>query len=108
MSGIESNIAGSILQAGLQQKTVSDVQDTEANRGINAAKEAAKRAEQRADDIVADDSEMTVNTDGGGGGQGRNFSESPVEEEAPPEVAEEDRRGITKDETGQYHVDIDA
>lgn len=110
MSGIPSDIAGSALQAGLQQNTVSGAQDNEHNRAVDIARRAAQRAAQKEDDVVGDETDMTVNTEGGGtGGQGRSFSEPANEEPAEAgEAAEDQQRGITTDENGQTHIDFEA
>ncbi len=110
MSGISSDAAGSILQAGLQQNAVSGIQDNEHNRATDTAKLAAQRAAQREDDVVGEENEMTVNADGGGGGQGRSFSEGENEETL--ETGETDGstkpKGITTDDHGQVHIDLEA
>jgi len=105
-----SDVSGSILQAGLQQEKASSVQDNDHNRAVGIAKRAAQKAAQRENDVVGDDSEMTVNADGGRGGRGREFSETPKEEidtsaDVPTEV---DDSGITTDEDGEVHLDLEA
>jgi hypothetical protein len=110
MSGISSDAAGSILQAGLQQNAASNIQDNEHNRAVNTERRAAQKADQRGDDVVGEDADMTVNTEGGGGGQGRNFSEAPNEEnaEASGNATDTDQSGITTDDNGQLHIDVEA
>ncbi len=110
MAGMPSDIAGSALQAGLQQNTAGGIQDNEHNRRVNSAREAAQRAAQRENDVVGDENSMTVNADAGGGGQGRDFSETPTEENAQTTEPTDhgDQSGITTDEDGQTHIDLEA
>lgn len=109
MSGIPSDVAGSALQAGLQQNAASGLQDNEHNRGVDIARKAAQRAAQKEEDVVGDESDMTVNADGGAGGQGRNFSEAPPEEHAEhAETVQDKNDGLTTDEEGRTHIDFEA
>ena len=109
MSGIPPSDAASALQAGLQQNTASSIQDNEHNRAANLARLAAQKAAQRENDVVGDENDMTVNTDGGGGGQGRSSSESSNETAEHGETAEGNAaNGITTDDSGQTHIDLEA
>ena len=110
MSLMPTNVAASVLQTAAQQQMVSAVQDAEQNQAAHVVRQANRKAVQRENDVVADESDLTVNTEGGGGGQGRNFTEAKTEENA--DVNEEDTpgqpRGFTTDAAGRVHVDIEV
>jgi hypothetical protein len=70
-----------------------------------AAKARAQEADANLDIDTSDDSTRT-NTDGGGGGsQGRAFQEG---EANPDEQPTEEQEGLTRDEDGQLHLDLEA
>ncbi len=103
------DIAASSLQSTLQQSKVSQAQDGERNAQAANARAALERADARKDDVVGDESEMTVNSEGGGGGQGRSFTEEGLPEEQTETTQQQtDREGITQDETGRFHIDLEA
>ncbi|MBN1343978.1 MAG: hypothetical protein JXQ73_14940 [Phycisphaerae bacterium] len=109
MSGIPPDIPASVLLAGLQQHNASGAQDSEVNQRISIARKVADKAAQREQDVVADEGDMTVTADRGGlAGQGRNFAEGEEEHQEHHETPHEDAEGITQDDTGHFHVDLEA
>ncbi len=108
MSSMPTQLAGSVLQSGVQQQAVATLQDNEHNRAAQVAREAERKAIQRENDVVADETDLTINAEHGGGGQGRSFSESQNPENTGSGPLGEERKGITTDATGKMHVDIEA
>jgi hypothetical protein len=110
MSSMPTNVAASALQAGVQQQTAGVLQDGEHNRIAHMARQADRKSIQRENDIVADESDLTVNSEGGGAGQGREFSESHGEGHTATGEQEGTNAsaGITTDSRGQVHIDIEA
>ncbi len=108
MSGVAPQIVGTFLQAHHQQHQVSGVRDTEENRKANASREQARISDQAEHSVETADNDTRVHPDAtGSGSQGRAFEgESGAAEEQ--ELLEEEATGITTDEDGQTHLDIQA
>ena len=86
MSSIPPPTIFSVLQSTTTQRTQSRVQDGDANRRADAARDGATRAEHQADAVESSDADSRVHAEGGGqGGQGRSFDASDEEPtDAPP------------------------
>jgi hypothetical protein len=106
MSTVPPNIVGPILQTVVQQQQAAQTDDAEKSRGNEQSQRMAQRSD-RAEHTVSDtDSDTAIDAEAGqGGGQGRAFSEQP-EEQAPEPQGPSD--GVTHDEDGRAHVDIQA
>jgi len=108
VADVAPNIVGPILQAHQQQQQVSGLRDTEENRKAHASREQARIADQAEHSVETADNDTRVHPDAGGSGsQGRAFQgESGPGEHAEP--LEENASGVTTDEDGRPHVDIQA
>ena len=106
MSTVPPNIVGPIVQTVVQQQQAAQTDDAEKARGTEQSQRMAQRSD-RAEHTVSDtDSDTAVDAEAGqGGGQGRAFSEQP-EEPTPESQGPPD--GVTHDEDGRAHVDIQA
>ncbi len=107
MAEIPPDISSSAAQAGFQAREVAKERDARriarsdaANRQLKSVDEAGRTVETNDDDVaVFSDAE-------GAGGQGRAFEEGdePTAEKDDPTAA----TGITRDDEGQFHVDLEA
>jgi hypothetical protein len=108
MSAIPPNLAGAILQAGVQQQNVARVQDSEREQQENAALKGAQRSEHASEAIGDQDDETQVNSDSeGAGSQGRAFQSSD-DDPATTDDSATSAGGISRDEDGQLHIDLEA
>jgi hypothetical protein len=108
MSTIPPNLAGSILHASNVQQQAGDARRAEDEAKENAFRAQIRDAKQREGTVTAEDDDTRVDPDSGGtGGQGRAFSEGGEEATAENQAAE-DTNGITVDEAGRLHVDLEA
>lgn len=108
MSAIPSNISASILQSTQTQQQAAGIQQAEGDAQDQAFRAEVRAVEQRDGTVFSGDDDTRINADGGGGGsQGRAFRENGEETLGQEEAAALDV-GITVDETGQPHVDLEA
>lgn len=106
MSAIPPNVAGSVLQAPLAQQQAADVRRVADDSRENASQSQVRSVEQQDTTVSAGDEDVRVGPDAGGtGGQGRSFREEPG---AAPEKPDDADEGITVDESGQMHLDLEA
>jgi hypothetical protein len=104
MSGIDANYVGPFIQSTQQSADVARVRDAEANRADATSRETARINDTRDNTVeTADEGADIDNEAEGKGSQGRPFSE-------PPSAAAGDipSRGITIDDSGQAHLDMEA
>ncbi len=107
MSGIPSDIAGSALQAGFQARNVAKTRDAERVGQANAADNRVKAADEAGSTVETSDSDTAVYADAEGtGSKGRAWEEELVDEEKAEE--EDAAKGISTDDDGQMHLDIEA
>jgi hypothetical protein len=97
---IPPNPAASILQSPAQQQEHARALDADGED--RAAADMRARQAEANPDIDTTDETMRTNVDGGGGGsQGRAFrgdQDQPADQQP----------GVSQDETGQLHVDLEA
>jgi len=107
MAEIPSDIASSAAQSGIRAKEVADAREAGRAGTANAADRQAKAIEESGTTVDTDDADSRVFADAEGtGSQGRPLEE---EEAAGAEEAEESvPNGITRDDSGDIHVDIRA
>lgn len=107
MSAIPPDMAAGILNTAHIQQQANDLQRAESDANFNNFR-AQFRAAERADGTVAAGGEDTrIDPDTGGtGGQGRAFNEAPAENPAEHESGPDN--GISVDESGQVHLDLEA
>ena len=103
MTGIPSDIAGAAAQAGFTAPEASRIRDADRAGQAHASARQAQAADHAVDSVETGDGETEVYTDAeGAGSQGRAFAENPPEE---GEKSTENG-GLSKDEDGQIHLDI--
>ncbi len=108
MSSIPSNLTGAILQTTQVQQQAAGIQKADSDARDSAFRSEARIVDERGGTVFANDEDTRVNPDGGGtGGQGRAFRGGAEETGAHQDQPTEDK-GITIDETGQMHVDLEA
>jgi len=108
MSGIPSDIAGSALQAGYQARNAAKAREAERAGQANNAREATKGAEEAASVVETDDNDTQIYADAEGtGSKGRVFEEELVEEETPDQE-QQGADGVTTDDDGTMHLDVEA
>jgi len=108
MSTIPPHLAGTILQTSQVQFQAAGIQKTEGDTKNNAFREQVRAAEMKDGTVSANDEDTRINADGGGtGGQGRAFR-GPKEEAAPEGEGAPEDGGVTVDESGRIHLDVEA
>ena len=101
MSSLPTNILGSIAQTAIQQEQLARAGDTAMSRRAEQSRLMAERSEQAQNAVEDTDGESDVHDGGGGaGGQGRAFSN--------PDQENSDNTGLTTDQDGRTHLDIEA
>jgi hypothetical protein len=107
MSDIPPPIAISGAQAGFAQAEASRAKDAERSGQSAAQRNGVKSIDEAGSVIETSDEDTAVFTDSeGGGGQGRADEESLPEEDAETEGVAEN--GLTRDDDGEIHLDIQA
>lgn len=108
MSLVPTSLAGSILQTPLVQQQAGESQRADTEAKENAFRERIQAAERQDGTVSAGGEDTRVNVDGGGtGSQGRAFRETPADHAGGDEASQADH-GITVDDAGQVHVDLEA
>jgi len=108
-SGIPPNFISSAIQGTESQRRSSESYATEEARTAHAQNKQVSRNEEMDSTVETTEADTRVNADGGGlGSQGRSL-EGEGEEAAQEEQEQQDQHsGITVDEQGQPHVDLEA
>ena len=108
MADIPPNISSSAAQAGYVQSEAARARDA-ARAGQRAAQQNQTKAIEEADAaITADDDDVQIYADSEGtGSQGRELPADADTEDAESE-APTDASGITRDDDGNPHLDIQA
>jgi len=106
MSAIPPHVIGSAVQAGMVQAEQSRQSDAEKNERASQTRTIQGNPDAILE-VEATDADTQVHTDAGGlGSQGRH--DEPAEE-APEEVAQDSaENGVTTDEQGRRHIDLEA
>ena len=108
MSEIPSHLAISGAQAGLQAQEVSRQSDAQRAGQVDAAKRQVNTVNEADTTVETSDEDVAVFTNAeGGGSQGRE-EEQPGQDQTNPESTDQPTGGITRDDTGQLHIDIEA
>ena len=107
MADIPSDIASSAAQAGYQARDAGQARAARQAAQANAADRQVKAIDETDTTVDTDDADARVFADAeGSGGMGRPFEEEAAAE--PEETAEGSDEGISKDEDGQVHLDLEA
>ena len=107
MAEIPSDIASSSAQAGYQAREVGKERAAGTAGQSNATQRQVKAVDEADTTVDTEDADTQVFTNSeGGGSQGRSLEEeSPG---IPEQAADHDEQGVTKDEDGQVHLDLEA
>ncbi len=108
MAEIPPDIPASAAQAGFQARETAKERDARRAGEAEVAKRQVKAVDESGATVDTADADVAIFADAEGtGSQGRAFQE---EEEAPEEDARKSRTadGITEDDDGQLHVDLEA
>ncbi len=107
MAEIPSHISSSAAQAGFQSREVGRERDAGRAGQANATQRQIKSVEEASDTVDTTDFDTRVTTDSeGSGSQGRSFEEdNPMEDSSTDQASVP---GVTKDEDGQLHLDLEA
>ena len=107
MTQIPSDIPASAAQAGFQSNEVAKEREARRAGVSHATNRQVKAVDEAGATVDTEDADVAIFAEAeGGGSQGR---ETPKETE--PEAAEESdspQSGISKDDEGQFHVDLEA
>lgn len=106
MSGIDANFAGPFLQAPQASQQAAHARETEFNRAERIRRETAKIDDQRDTTIDETDENALVDNEAEGkGSQGRPFEDAAADTTEDPPA---DTAGITVDDAGRPHLDLEA
>ena len=106
MAEIPSNIASSAAQSGVQSQEVARGRDAARTNTSNAANRQIQAAEEAGSTVDTEDADNRVFTDAeGSGSEGRPFEEGAAQREGGEKGPDD---GITTDENGQLHLDLEA
>lgn len=107
MTQIPSDIPASAAQAGFQSNQVAKEREARRAGAAHATDRQIKAVDEAGAVVDTEDADVAIFADTEGeGSQGR---ETP--EESEPEASEDSassQSGITKDDEGQFHVDLEA
>ena len=107
MAEIPSDIAGSAAQSGIQAREVARNREVQRAGQANAAERQVRALDDADATVETEDNDAQVFTDAeGAGSQGRAFDEPA--KQPPEQEPESDRKGITTDEQGRLHLDLEA
>lgn len=107
MAEIPSNIASSAAQSGVQAQEVAKDRASARANSASAVNRQIKAAEEAGSTVETEDDDNRVFADSeGGGSEGRAFEEGAAAEDEQGEEASD--TGITTDEDGQLHLDLEA
>ncbi len=107
MAEIPPDISSSAAQAGFQAREVAKERDARRTGQAEAASRQTKAVTESGDTVETTDADVAVYADAEGtGSQGRPFEEAETDE---PETDDKPKNGgITRDDDGQLHVDLEA
>lgn len=107
MTQIPSNLAISGAAAPQTARDMSKERETQRAAEASTASRQARSLDQAIDTVETGDADSRVFTDAeGAGSQGRAFEGAPPEQPDPDAATAPD--GVTRDDDGTLHVDIEA
>ncbi len=107
MAEIPSDIASSAAQSGVQSREVAKGRAAARANTSSAANRQTKAVEEAGSTVDTEDEDNRIFADAeGGGSQGRTFEEGAAAEQEQGDAVSDD--GITQDEDGQLHLDLEA
>ena len=107
MAEIPSHIPASAAQSGVQSQEVAKGRDAQRANTANAANRQTQAIEEAGSTVDTEDADNRVFTDAeGSGSEGRPFDEEATAEQQPK--GQEADGGITRDENGRIHLDLEA
>ncbi len=107
MAEVPSEIASSAAQSGVQSREVAKGRAAARANISSAASRETKAVEEAGSTVDTEDEDNRIFTDAeGGGSQGRTFEEGAAAEQGQGEAVSDN--GITQDEDGQLHLDLEA
>ena len=108
MAEIPSDIASSAAQAGVQGREVAKDREARRTGQADTAARQIRTTDEAGSTVDTNDADVAIFADAEGtGSAGRETEEEQPGEGESGEVAP-DGRGITKDEDGRTHVDLEA
>jgi|GEM_PF-514467 len=110
MAEMPSNIAGSAAQAGYQAHDVAKGRDTDRAGQASAVNRQVKATDETDTTVETTDSDTAVFADSEGAGSQGRASEEPSSNEEPNEDAADapTPEGLTQDDDGRLHLDLEA
>lgn len=106
VSEIPSDIPASAAQAGFQAREVGKEREAHRAGNADAGNRQVKSLDEADATVETTDNDTRVFTDAEGGGSlGRQLEEENAEEDTEPAG---DENGITRDDDGRLHVDLEA
>ncbi len=107
MTQIPSDIPASAAQAGFQSSEVAKEREARRAGAAHATNRQIKAVDEAGAVVDTEDADVAIFADSeGGGSQGRETSKEPE-----PEASEDSalpQKGITEDDEGRSHVDLEA
>jgi hypothetical protein len=102
-----SGVGASAAQAGYQAREAAKAKDAVGADRANAKDRQVKALDESSSTVETEDGDTQVYTDAeGSGSQGRPFEEQGTGEDGVADEKESD--GVTRDDEGQLHLDIEV
>jgi hypothetical protein len=102
-----SGVGASAAQAGYQAREAAKAKDAAGAGRANAKDRQVKALDEASSTVETEDGDTQIYTDAeGSGGQGRPFEEQGTGEQGAADEKESD--GVTRDDDGQLHLDIEV
>lgn len=102
-------IHASAVQAGFQARESGQARDARRNEQAQAANQQIKSVTDATGIVDTMDADNQVFADSeGAGSQGRSFEDPPTDDDQPGDDAGGKHEGLTKDESGTLHIDLEA
>lgn len=103
MSSVPPNLVGPILQSNLTQRQISRVRDNERSQESSSQRQQANAIDERDSTVETTDGDTQVHSDAEGmGSQGRAFTGSEPDEQAPAD------QELLPDQQEGRHIDLEA
>jgi hypothetical protein len=102
-----SGVGASAAQAGYQAREAAKAKDAAGAERANAKDRQVKALDDASSTVETEDGDTQVYTDSeGSGSQGRSFEEQGAGEQGAADEGESN--GVTRDDDGQLHLDIEV
>ena len=106
MSTIPPNLVGPIIQAAAAQQSASRILESERGQQTSAADAGSKARDRKTESVdeAVSDTQVYAESEGSGS-QGRAYSDTEEDNSAGDAT---DKPGVSRDQDGNLHIDLEA